>query len=156
MGDFPHGPGAMTPSPQCRGPRFNPWSGNWIPHSAAKGSHAAARDPMHCNWGLVQPQKQIHIFLKEGLETAGLVFPGWHVGLLVKRHTAERCKKDPPKPRWTTNELASLTCIHSFFEKSILLIFFLFLTLIPHHLFSICLLYIKFVSTMENSKVDMM
>ena len=27
-GDFPHGPVAKTLCPQCRGPRFNPWSGN--------------------------------------------------------------------------------------------------------------------------------
>ena len=26
--DFPGGPVAKTPSSQCRGPRFNPWSGN--------------------------------------------------------------------------------------------------------------------------------
>ena len=24
----------LTPSSQCRGPGFNPWSGNWIPHAA--------------------------------------------------------------------------------------------------------------------------
>ena len=27
-GDFPGGPVAKTPHPQCRGPRFHPWSGN--------------------------------------------------------------------------------------------------------------------------------
>ena len=27
-GDFPGGPVAKTPSSQCRGPGFNPWSGN--------------------------------------------------------------------------------------------------------------------------------
>ena len=26
---------------QCRGPRFDPWSGNWIPHAAVKISCAA-------------------------------------------------------------------------------------------------------------------
>ena len=26
--NFPGGPVAKTPCPQCRGPRFNPWSGN--------------------------------------------------------------------------------------------------------------------------------
>ena len=29
--DFPDGLVAKTPCFQCRGPRFNPWSGNWIP-----------------------------------------------------------------------------------------------------------------------------
>ena len=27
-GDFPGGPVGKTPSSQCRGPRFDPWSGN--------------------------------------------------------------------------------------------------------------------------------
>ena len=27
-GDFPGGPGAKTPCSQCKGSRFNPWSGN--------------------------------------------------------------------------------------------------------------------------------
>ena len=63
MEDFPHSPGAKTPSPQCR----DPWSRDWIPPGAARVSHAAARDPMH-ERGPVQPQKQINIFLKEGLE----------------------------------------------------------------------------------------
>ena len=26
--EFPGGPGAETPCSQCRGPGFNPWSGN--------------------------------------------------------------------------------------------------------------------------------
>ena len=26
--DFPGGPMAKTPSSQCRGPKFDPWSGN--------------------------------------------------------------------------------------------------------------------------------
>ena len=29
--NFPGGPVAKTLCPQCRGPGFNPWSGNWIP-----------------------------------------------------------------------------------------------------------------------------
>ena len=32
-------------APNARGPRFDPWSGNWIPHTATKGLHAAARAP---------------------------------------------------------------------------------------------------------------
>ena len=30
--------------PQCRGPGFNPWSGNWIPHATTKKLHAATKD----------------------------------------------------------------------------------------------------------------
>ena len=30
--DFPGGPVAKTPCSQCRGPGFDPWSGNKIPH----------------------------------------------------------------------------------------------------------------------------
>ena len=28
LGDFPGGPLGKTPHSQCRGPRFDPWSGN--------------------------------------------------------------------------------------------------------------------------------
>jgi len=37
--DSPGGPGAMTPGSQCRGPRFHPWTGNFIPHAATESSH---------------------------------------------------------------------------------------------------------------------
>ena len=43
FGDFPHGPVAKLPSSQCKGPRFNPWSGNWIPHATTKSSHAITK-----------------------------------------------------------------------------------------------------------------
>ena len=43
--DFPGGPAAKTPCSQCRGPRFNPWSGNYIPHASTKNSHARTKDP---------------------------------------------------------------------------------------------------------------
>ena len=38
--DYPGGPVAGTPLPQCRAPRFSHWSGNWIPHAAAKTWHS--------------------------------------------------------------------------------------------------------------------
>ena len=31
---------AKTPCFQCRGPGFDLWSGNWIPHAAAKTQHS--------------------------------------------------------------------------------------------------------------------
>ena len=34
--DFPGGPVATTSHSPCRGPRFHPWSGNWIPRAATK------------------------------------------------------------------------------------------------------------------------
>ena len=40
-GDFPGGPVANTPCSQCGELGFNPWSGNEIPHAAAKSSHVA-------------------------------------------------------------------------------------------------------------------
>ena len=43
--DFPGGPVVKTPCSQCRGPRFDPWSGNWILHVATKSPHAATKDP---------------------------------------------------------------------------------------------------------------
>ena len=45
--DFPGGPVAKTPRSQCRGPGFDPWSGNWILHAATKSSHAAAKKIPH-------------------------------------------------------------------------------------------------------------
>ena len=39
-GDFPSSPMAKTPRSQCWGPRFNPWSGNWIPHATTKTWHS--------------------------------------------------------------------------------------------------------------------
>ena len=41
-GDFSGGPVVKTLGCQCRGPRFDSWSGNWIPHAAMKISCAAA------------------------------------------------------------------------------------------------------------------
>ena len=40
LGDFPGGLVVETPHSQCRGPGFDPWSGNWILHAAIKSSHA--------------------------------------------------------------------------------------------------------------------
>ena len=37
--DFPDGPVAKTLCSQCRGPRFNPWSGNYSSHASAERSH---------------------------------------------------------------------------------------------------------------------
>ena len=39
--DFPGGPVTKTLRSQCRGPRFDPWLGNQIPHAATKDSRAA-------------------------------------------------------------------------------------------------------------------
>ena len=38
--DFPGGPVPKTPCSQCRGSRFDPWSGNYIPHVATKTQHS--------------------------------------------------------------------------------------------------------------------
>ena len=43
IGDFPGGPVDQTRSPQCRGPRFDPWSGNKIPHAAMKTENATTK-----------------------------------------------------------------------------------------------------------------
>ena len=40
--DFPGGPVAKTPYSQCRGPEFDPWSGNKI-------THATDKDPACCS-----------------------------------------------------------------------------------------------------------
>ena len=42
--DILGGPVAKNLFSQCRGRGFNPWSGNWIPHTTVKSTHATA-DP---------------------------------------------------------------------------------------------------------------
>ena len=41
--DFPGGPASKTPRFPCRGPRFNPQSGNQIPHATSKSLHAITK-----------------------------------------------------------------------------------------------------------------
>ena len=36
--DFTSGPEAKIPGSQCKGPGFDPWPGNRIPHAATKDS----------------------------------------------------------------------------------------------------------------------
>ena len=43
--DFPGGPVARTPCSQCRGPGLDPWSGNYIPHTATKDPTCGNGDP---------------------------------------------------------------------------------------------------------------
>ena len=43
--DDPGGPVALTPRSQCRGPRFEPWLGNYILHTTAKSSHLQLNCP---------------------------------------------------------------------------------------------------------------
>ena len=43
--EFPGDPVAKTLYSQCRGPEFDPWPGNQIPHTATKSSHAAIKGP---------------------------------------------------------------------------------------------------------------
>ena len=38
--DFSDGPVAKTLGSQCTGSRFDPWSGNYIPHAATKTWHS--------------------------------------------------------------------------------------------------------------------
>ena len=62
---FPHGGTvAKTPRSQCRGPRFNPWSGNEIPHAETKSLHAAAKTK-HPSATTKTWQRQINIYYKK-------------------------------------------------------------------------------------------
>ena len=38
--DFPGGPVVKTPHSQCRGPRFNSWSGNYVLNASTKTQHS--------------------------------------------------------------------------------------------------------------------
>ena len=48
---------------RCRGPGFDPWSGNQIPHAATQSSHGATKDPEDP----VQANKQINIKKQYGI-----------------------------------------------------------------------------------------
>ena len=43
--DFPGSPVVNTLRSQHRGPRFDPWSGNYIPHAATKDPTCCNEDP---------------------------------------------------------------------------------------------------------------
>ena len=47
--DFSGGPVAKTPSSQCRGPRLDPWSGNYIPQDTTKILCATTRTRKYLN-----------------------------------------------------------------------------------------------------------
>ena len=55
--DFPGGPMDETPCSQSRGPRFDPWSGNWIPHASTKILHSTTKKVSHVpQWRLKIPR----------------------------------------------------------------------------------------------------
>ena len=58
--EFPGDPVAKTLSSQCRGPGFDPWSENWIPHATAKSLHTATKDPVCCSEDPAQPDQSIN------------------------------------------------------------------------------------------------
>ena len=51
---------AETPPSLHRGPRFDPWLGNWIPHAATKSLHATVKDPKCCSEDLAQPNTEVN------------------------------------------------------------------------------------------------
>ena len=55
--DFSDDPVAKTPCSQCRGPEFDPWSGNWIPHATSDHLHASIKDPTCYNQDPAEPNK---------------------------------------------------------------------------------------------------
>ena len=57
---FPGGPVAKTPCSQCRGPEFDPWSGNEVPHDATKDPACPKEDWSSCMVKLrpAQPKKE--------------------------------------------------------------------------------------------------
>ena len=48
--DFPGGPAAKTLHSQCRGPGFDPWSGNYIPQASTRSSSAKQPKILHSRW----------------------------------------------------------------------------------------------------------
>ena len=62
---------ARTPYSQCRGPRFDPWLENQIPHAATKSLHAANKKIPHVTTKDQKPNKLI-FFKKSKACTTGL------------------------------------------------------------------------------------
>ena len=76
MQNFPSGPVAKIPCSQCRGPRFNPWWGNQIPHATTKSLHTLTKD-LTC---LNQDQRSCVLQLRSGSDA----FELWYWRRLLK------------------------------------------------------------------------
>ena len=59
--DFPGGQVAKTACSQCRGPRFDPWSGNYFPHATTKTSYATTRKFPHSTRKIEAPHAATRI-----------------------------------------------------------------------------------------------
>ena len=72
--DFPGGPMANSLCSQCRGLRFNPWSGTRSHMPQLKIPHAAMKteDPEYCNYDLALPNKDLNKKRTENLRTLSL------------------------------------------------------------------------------------
>ena len=77
--DFPGDPVAKTLRTQCRGPSFDPWSGNQIPHATSKSSYAATKTQHSkmskkiCNY----LKKKIYIYIYIERERERTFFVCW-------------------------------------------------------------------------------
>ena len=53
-----------TSCSQCRGPGFNPWSGNQIPHATTKSSHAATEKKKKKRSRMLNLKETLHATVK--------------------------------------------------------------------------------------------
>ena len=98
--DLPGGPVAKTPCSQCRGPGFNPWSGNWIPHAATKSLPATVKVEEPAATETLNSQINIVLFLKK---------IQFHWGPLSQYHLLSNF----PSPHWSAG-LLSLSLYFSY------------------------------------------
>ena len=65
-----------TPHSQCRGPGFDPWSGNQVPHAATKRSHPTTKKILHATIKTLHSQISEFFFFKGTMESVTMPFEG--------------------------------------------------------------------------------
>ena len=75
LGNFPGGPMAKTPHSQCRGPGFDPWSGNQVPHAKTKSSHTTTNKILRATTKTLHSQIN-DFFFKGTMESVTMPFEG--------------------------------------------------------------------------------
>ena len=85
FGDFPGGPVAKTPQSQCRGPRYDTWSGNYITHTTTKKILRAAIEIPCAATKTQHSQIREKILFKKNL----MVFKDMNKSLMRRPHSKQ-------------------------------------------------------------------
>ena len=94
--DFPGGPVAKTPQSQCRGSRYNTWSGKYIPHTTTKKILCAAIEIPCVATKTQHSQIRKKIFLKKNLT----VYKDMNKSLMRRAHSKQPLGNCEPSQSW--------------------------------------------------------